>query len=856
MKRNTRIAICLLCLLMAASMLVGCQKDVVEQKPGTQKKPTGAAAEEEPEDTTEDEGDEPAPVVTPSDGKYNLTDYDVVYTPSNNSTILAGMAQTLADRINALTGPDITVTPRTAANINANATAPEILIGKIDARQESVDAYNSIQGTGYTITASGNKICVVGSDHLCTIWALQVFLDSYVTKALTTPEITITEAVKVDNRGTITVADTISGGKLPLVYSSDCWTRSDHADPGFRDLYTSTDLRSYPVKITENVIGKLVARVNADSWLFTTKNDSAAVAGGEFFIGATSRAAERPFLDELSGNEYGFFAGSGSVALASWSDVALYPAYEILFTDLVKEAYRFENNNGIVAFPDGFKVKGAYSENWVVDFPKPEGTGITLYNTSDTGEDCLQYLYRGTGVSAAAFDAYKAKLVQNGYTVVSQNVMDENKFATLINSEKGVMLSVAYDAFAHKDEYNYNANPVFDADDEDNYDYDFRFRKCLRIVSCSTSNPKVTVPGSDILTKPASWSKVTDTAITAIEVISVGCGYVVTLEDGRFIIIDGGGSSTSNGGSTESLYTLLCKLYHNIYNRDPDATHRIPIAAWIITHSHQDHWGAACSFLDTYGNSTVRLEYLVGNWLPANQATAYFANGDNDYMSKTGINRILSHCPGARFLKVHTGQTFYFANIRIDVLMTPEDHNPFRVDNSNDTNSVMRFSVYAVPADTDPYTMIWLGDANRQQSRWLCAMYGSYLRSDMTSIGHHGNVGCDIELYDTIQAKAVWHPHNSGSFSYYTSSGSGYNGRPWRVDQALFGKTVSGDILPARTYTQYLFFSGNDTGGTDHMTLPFVNGRPNFAGLHFTLTGSAVSYQPNRNIRAFAYKLY
>ena len=846
MKRSVviRIGLCLLCLLMILTAFAGCRKKKTEEPTGKeQKRPTNDVEEEE----------------TLPENAYDLTAYNVVYTPSENGTsILAGMAQTLADRLSALTA--LNVTPRTPSNLTSNPDALEILIGKIDARQESVDAYNSIEGTGFIIRATENKICVVGSDHLCTIWALQYFLDNCVPATLTTP-VAIVEPTKKDQRDMISVAD-FNGGVLPIVYSSDIWARSDHADPYFRSLYSDRDMRAYPVKIAEQVVQKLAFQTNAYEDRFTTKNDADAAAGGEFLIGVTDRAVNRTFLENLSGSEYGFFAGEGSCALTAWSDIGLSSACAILFNDLIKEAaYRDSDRRPYLAFPDGFYLKGVYSERWVVDFPNPEGEGISLYNTMDVGEDCLQFLYRGEGVSAEAFDAYKERLVQSGYTVLTQNQMAENKFATLVSEEAGVMLSVAFDAFAHKDEYDYNANPVFDNDTEDNYDYDFMYRKCLRIVSCPTANGKVAVPDDDVLRRPVSptnpnawtWEKVTENAITAIETISVGSGYIITLEDGRFIVIDGGGNTSDNGGSTPSLYTLLSKCYYNVYGREPDETHRIPIAAWIITHSHGDHYGAACSFLGTYGKTNVRLEYLIGNWPASNDAYS-INSADNGYMSTTGISGVLAACPEARFLKVHTGQTYYFANIRIDVLMTTEDHNPFRVDNSNDTNTVLRFSVYTRPTDSNPYKIIWLGDANRQQSRWMCAMYGNYLRADMVSIGHHGNVGCDIELYDTIMPTVAWFSHNNSV--HYTYLRATANTRPRRVDQALFGKLVSGDAMSAHTYLQYLYFCGNDTSGTDHITLPFVTGRPDFAHVRDTLTGSAISYQTDREKRALAYKLY
>ena len=841
MKRSTRIGICLLCLLLAMSILAGCKKNTENGQTGTQKRPT--------------DGEEVAPE-TPEEQTAGPAAYDVVYVPSeNDTTILATMAETLAARLTALTG--LTCRAKDVAHISSDPDAHEILIGKVSAREESVNAYNSIAGTGYTISESGNKICVVGSDHLCTIWALQVFLDEYITDSATAPVAPVGQAVKVDNRETVTVADAVNGGLLPIVYGSDSWASTEHADPYFRSLYGSSDMRSYPVKIAGKVFERLKALTAGYDYQFEQKSDATAAAGGEFLVGITNRAVGRAFLSELKGNECGFFVGGGSVALASFSDIALSVAYDGLFNDLIKEASKVENGVYRLSFPDGFKVKKTYNENWVVDFPKPEGEGISLYNTMDDSEDCLQYLYRGEGVGHEAFDAYVSRLTQSGYTILTQNTMAENKFATLVNNAAGVMLSVAYDAFAHKGEYNYNENPVFDDDDEDNYDYNAMYQKCLRVVSCSTSNPKVTVPGSDVLTKPTSWNKVTDTSITAVEVMYVGYGYLIVLEDGRFIMLDGGGiPDSSKGGATaanSALYALMKSRYRAIYGTDPTEEQPIVIAAWVITHSHGDHYGVPCSFLDTYGKSTVQLQYLVGNW-PASNA-GYTLNGtDNGYMTKTGINRILTACPSARFLKVHTGQTYYFANIKIDVLMTPEDHNPFHIDNSNDANSVLRFCAYSSPTDDEPYKMIWLGDSNRQQSRWLCAMYGDFLRTDMVSLGHHGNVGCDIELYDTMQPTVAWFPHNSSVFNTYLSPTA--NTRPRRVDQAVFGKSVTGDIRPARTYLRYLFFSGNDTGGTDHIMLPFVNGRPDFENAVNLGTGNTITYRTTRTTRDLAYKLW
>ena len=54
--------------------------------------------------------------------------------------------------------------------------------------------------------------------------------------------------------------------------------------------------------------------------------------------------------------------------------------------------------------------------------------------------------------------------------------------------------------------------------------------------------------------------------------------YIITLEDGSFIVIDGG----SNGGSNVE---LLHKKLQELNKREGTPV----IAAWYLTHIHQDH---------------------------------------------------------------------------------------------------------------------------------------------------------------------------------------------------------------------------------------------------------------------------
>ena len=70
--------------------------------------------------------------------------------------------------------------------------------------------------------------------------------------------------------------------------------------------------------------------------------------------------------------------------------------------------------------------------------------------------------------------------------------------------------------------------------------------------------------------------------------IATGLSYIITLEDGRFVVFDGGGIS-SNNIEHDVLWNALKTLYVKIYGRTPTESEPIHIAAWILTHNHWDH---------------------------------------------------------------------------------------------------------------------------------------------------------------------------------------------------------------------------------------------------------------------------
>ena len=316
--------------------------------------------------------------------------------------------------------------------------------------------------------------------------------------------------------------------------------------------------------------------------------------------------------------------------------------------------------------------------------------------------------------------------------------------------------------------------------------------------------------------------------------IATGLSYIIALEDGCFVVFDGGGIS-SNNIEHDVLWNALKTLYVKIYGRTPTESEPIHIAAWILTHNHWDHCYAFQCMLQKYGTSgLLKMDYMFANLPNENGAKKCFE--DLYTLNRAEINS-MKNCVngGFEYITVHTGQKYYLANLEMEILCTWEDLNPVCVSDSNDTNTVVRFTLKNQDNVNQQVTQMWLGDASGWQSRFLCAMYGGYLHSDMTSVAHHGNTGCDTDLYDFISPTAVWWPHHAKAVSNYLDISKKELGHEFEAGQHLLHNISS---------VKYMYVSGNKYTNPNnytayHVTLMLTKDGPDYEGI-FDLCGNGL----------------
>ena len=125
------------------------------------------------------------------------------------------------------------------------------------------------------------------------------------------------------------------------------------------------------------------------------------------------------------------------------------------------------------------------------------------------------------------------------------------------------------------------------------------------------------------------------------------------------------------------------------------------------------------------------------------------------YITNTARN----HFPEAKHYVYHTGQILHLAGCDIEFLYTPEDARPYAMPTANHTCGIWRFNF-----DNGKSLMI-TGDAQQTYSGTaadyedqMAAAFGSYLKSDMLQVVHHGSNGGSYKFYSAVDPDICFWP--------------------------------------------------------------------------------------------------
>ncbi len=610
-----------------------------------------------------------------------------------------------------------------------SADAKEIIIG-ITGRQASKDALASLNGSCFTVRIDGQRIVILGTDDQKTVQAVEYFLSNLLS--------TSSGSVIKCPENLCYVSDAIP--LLNIIENNKSEFKIVYKD-GLDNSVSSTDEENrrdlevqWTMDLCESIKKLAGTKTNVimpgTDWVRPGQDPDPSIP--EILLGYVDRPELREVQKELATNEYTVQVKGNKVILFGWNLTTLRLAIS-KFESMLKSGL-IENDDDTVSFSiaSDFCFVGSTNE-WMDDAPAYEGG--KLHSCYDANKGYLTTLYTDTDENE--FIAYRRKLTENGYTLLQENTIGENIFATYTSGDKSI------------------------------HTYFTPHNSSVRIV---TNKKPASLPTS----APQSYTKICETSVTQMRLDygaeNFGMCYIFTLEDGSFIIYDGGGNK---GRDISRLYNVLKTL-----NKRSDGIH---IAAWIVTHPHWDHRAVLEGFMSNYG-SQVKLELLVFNSLDFYEM--YNSNNYDESGDKSLPSIVSSY--GAKMLIPFTGQYFYIRNLKFEVLYSHEAVFPEPLGVYNNSSMVTRVTV-------GDQKLTFLGDIQTEGCAIMEDMYkNDDIKCDIVQVSHHGYQGASKKVYQLLSPSILIWPTSQKNFEDQTASSSatGYKGVDYFIAHNLGVKEI------------------------------------------------------------------
>ena len=435
----------------------------------------------------------------------------------------------------------------------------------------------------------------------------------------------------------------------------------------------------------------------------------------EILLGITAHPQMTALRDGLTYGSYIIKTDGSRILIAGYDKDALSRAVNEFKRALEKK------EDGSVVLRSDFAASGLKNE-FMSNLPQYSSSNPGEMH--DTGDNC--YMLHVKRTNATEYKAYLASLEKAGFSLYTKRSAAENEFATYTGH--GAIVNAYYTPY------------------------------CNEVRILVEEEDKAALPPR--ATDSANVQKKVTPSVNLI-----GLGYnkndglnegalamIFVLPDGRLIVVDGGFRSYNN--SDNPLLTAMKKL-----SPDPN---KINIAAWFITHSHVDHAAALNRFAESSSlKNLINVERFVLNF-PTKE---HYENIDDEALADEIRSILPKAFPKAAIIKAHTGQMYDFGcGATVEMLYTYDDYMPKMLDWNNTSSLVFRVTL-------EGKTCTVLADATHATGRILVNMYGTYLKSDIVQLSHHGVIGIIADIYNYIKAPVLlWPATDSAVKKFYTDS--------------------------------------------------------------------------------------
>lgn len=341
----------------------------------------------------------------------------------------------------------------------------------------------------------------------------------------------------------------------------------------------------------------------------------------------------------------------------------------------------------------------------------------------DVEDNCVRYIL--SGKKREDLGVMKGIVLAAGYTVAQETHIGENDFVTLRGEEGDVVLGYY--------NYNHTLSIVTDA-----------LGARSRLPLAPTPYETKTTPKLGYLGLHGEIEGGNDN----------GMGMVYVLSDGSFIVYDGGYWSDAPG-----LLAFLEK--HNVRDEKPR------IAAWVLTHSHGDHYGALATIAGEHSDR-LTVEAFI---LKPRRLKLEFEQYE-PFLAENFESAVHAKFPDAAVMAPHTGQHLYFRDAVVEILSTEEEILPQHFRWLNETSIYSRVFLGG-------QSILLPGDAELAIDVLIPTVWGDALKSDFMQHMHHAFSGGSFTLFDLVHPDVVlwtcnnrvlekyWKPTYNNGYNYY-----------------------------------------------------------------------------------------
>lgn len=489
--------------------------------------------------------------------------------------------------------------------------------------------------------------------------------------------------------------------------------RPEYATPRELELYVN--LRN----ILKDITG-VMPPIATD---FLGMNESYDPNAFEILIGKTEHAESETLYSDISYSDF-------TAKLMGKKYVIGFHDMDTANSALEKLEVVLKNNfkNGEIILSDNDDWNFSYSNDEILN-AMPIYDGGKFMDVAKGAYDMQTLIINNT--NADEYDAYISKLLASGYTLYTDNTIGVNLFSTL-QSEKYIMTVM----YLHNDAQ-------------------------VRITMEYAGNYSLpALKEENVYTPTGAECSVTQIGLEESNQIQNGMSYIIKLDDGSFIVFDGG--------------TYLGKQqFIEVITSLADDPEHITIAAWIITHAHGDHMGLIFNVLDGKSGDLFTIEQIIWSNVSDRQLEGVGV-GNLDY-----VDKFFKSLDGARVVIAHPGQVFYIRNAVYTVYATLELIEPIVITNLNDTCVVGRLEI-------DGKSLFFPGDSHPAETEALTSLYGDALRSDVVQVIHHGYQGGNSTFYALVDPLTVLWP--LGMKNYSTAEMPNVPMKDWGYSEWLFSE--------------------------------------------------------------------